>query len=216
MSVTAGMVKAVVVKGGGAGVPKDMKCEEIYACFDPKIAFGSHSAMQGSLSGHQAEHIIPTSVFHDMGRGGTKMAGCEGYSTGKATTWMVRDRQSANQEHKLLTDPMRQFSQANDLKGRNAPLSEWLDEYQKGAENALKNANPKRTVTDTSLDEDSLIKAAAECIRAEAAESFANMNPPVAATTPLRNSWPATNDQRAAAAQAQRQAARGGAGSGAV
>jgi hypothetical protein len=198
MTASAAMVKAMVVKGGGAGMGNNkMTCEEIFACFDPPIEFGSHSKMKGTLDGYQAEHIIPTSVFHDLGRGGAKTEGCKGYSTSSALTFMVRDRQDPGQEHKLLTDTMRKFSQANDAAGRQATLDEWLDEYQNGARNALKNADPKRGITNSDLDEDSLIDAAAECIRARAAESFAEFDPPVKGNTPLRNSFPATNDQKA-------------------
>jgi hypothetical protein len=111
---------------------------------------------------------------------------------------MVGDGQSAGMEHKLLTDAMRQFSQANDLAGRQAPLSEWLDKYEDAAKDALTNGKPPRT-TPEDLDRDSLIDAAAECIRLAAAEAFANMDPPVTPDTPLRNPWPATQAQRAAA-----------------
>ena len=113
---------------------------------------------------------------------------------------MARDGQSADQEHKILTDQMREFSQANDLAGREATLNQWLDEYEEGAKNALKNADPKRKIKNKKLDEDSLIDAAAECIRARAAESFAQMKPPVKGDTKLRNPWAATAEQRAAAA----------------
>jgi hypothetical protein len=201
MTATAGMVKAVVVKAGGAGMTSSMTCEQIFACFDPPIEFGTHSEMVGSLAGHQAEHIVPTSAFHQLGRGGDKMPDCDGYSTSGALTWMVRDGQSAGQEHKLLTDPMREFSQNNDLNKRQAPLSEWLDKYQEGAKDALKNADPKRKVTNKKVDENSLIDAAAECIRARAEEAFAELDPPVKLSTKLRNPWEATIEQRAAAAR---------------
>jgi hypothetical protein len=208
MSASAAMVKAMVVKGGGAVVNGGkMTCEEIFASFDPPIVFGSHKDMQGSLNGYQAEHIVPTSVFHKMGRDGARVPGCEGYSTSSALTFMVRDGQSAGQEHKLLTDPMREFSQANDLAGRQGTLNEWLDKYQDGASNALKNADPKRKIINPDLDEDSLIDAAAECIRARAAEAFASLDPPVNGNTPLRNSWDATAAQEAAAANSNSRAA---------
>lgn len=203
MSVSAAMVKAMVVKGGGAGMGgKKMTCEEIFACFDPPIEFGSHKDMVGSLPGYQAEHIIPTSTFHEMGRSGPRVPGASGYTTPEALTWMVRDGQSAGQEHKLLTDPMREFSQANDLAGRQGTLNEWLDKYEQGTRNALKNAVPKRKITNPDLDEDSLIDAAAECIRARAAEAFAALDPPVKGDTPLRNSWDSTAAQQEAAANA--------------
>ena len=57
-----------------------------------------------------------------------------------------------------------------------------------------------------------LIDAAAECIRLAAAESFADMDPPVTAQTPLRNPWPATGEQRAAAAAASSNPGLGAAG----
>ena len=215
MAQTAAMVQLKVVKAGGAGGIKDMTCAEICAAFDPPIEFGSHSDMKGTRDGYQAEHIIPTSAMHQSGRGGTTMPGCEGYSTPDALTWMANDAQSNPVgEHKILTDHMRQFSQANDLgppPGGQAPLSEWLDKYKDGAKDALTRGQVQRK-TPAGLDRDSLIDAAAECIRLAAAEAFANMDPPVKPETPLRNPWPATNDQRAAAAAAS----AGNAGSGLV
>jgi hypothetical protein len=207
------MVKAMVVKGGGAGMPKQkMTCEEILACFDPPIEFGSHSDMVGSKKGYQAEHIVPTSAFHELGRSGPRVDGCSGYTTPSALTFMARDGQSENQEHKILTDQMREFSQANDLAGKEAPLKDWLDEYEEGAKKALKDAVPKRKIKNKNLDEDSLIDAAAECIRARAAEAFAEMDPPVKPNTKLRNPWAATAEQRAAAAPRRAARAPGGRG----
>lgn len=200
MTTTAAMVKSMVVKGAGAGSLKGMSCAEICAAFDPEIKFGSHSEMVGSKKKHQAEHIVPTSAFHELGRGGDKMPGCKGYSTSGATTWMVRDGQSASQEHKLLTDPMRQFSQSNDLAGKQAPLKDWLKKYEEGARDALENAKPKRKIKRKDLNEKELIAAAAECIRQVAEESFKKMKPPVKPETKLRNPWPATADQQKAAA----------------
>lgn len=210
MAQTAAMVQAKIVKAGGAGGIADMTCADILASFDPPIEFGTHANMVGSMPGYQAEHIVPTSAFHQSGRSGPTMTDCTGYSTPGALTWMVGDGQSAGMEHKLLTDPMRQFSQANDLAGRQAPMSEWLDKYKDGAKNALKNGNPQRK-TPAHLDRDSLIDAAAECITLAAAESFANMNPPVTPSTPLRNPWPATGEQRAAAAASSANTTGGGA-----
>ncbi len=195
---SAAMVQAKVVKSGGAGATEKMTCSDILASFDPPIEFGSHKDMVGSKSGYQAEHIIPTSAMHQLGRSGPTIEGCAGYATRAALTWMVGDGQSAGMEHKLLTDPMRELSQANDLAGRQAPASEWLDTYKEGAKDALKNGKPPRT-TAAGLDPDSLIDAAAECIRLAAAEAFANMDPPVTPDTPLRNPWGATKAQRAEA-----------------
>src|SRR6476619_1497460 len=126
MSKTAAMVQAKVVKGGGAGSPKKLTCAEIFASFAPPIEFGSHEDMVGSKKKYQAEHIIPTSAFHKLGRAGARIARCASYATSKALTWMVGDGQSAGMEHKLLTDPMREFSQTNDLAGEQAPLKDWL------------------------------------------------------------------------------------------
>ena len=208
MAQTAAMVQAKVVKAGGAGGTADMTCAEILASFDPPIEFGKHEDMVGSKPGYQAEHVVPTSAMHQSGRSGPTIPGCSGYSTPGALTWMVGDGQSAGMEHKLLTDPMREFSQANDLANQQAPLSDWLDKYKDGAKDALKKGNPQRK-TPPHLDRDSLIDAAAECIRLAAAEAFANMDPPVKPNTPLRNPWPATNEQRAAA-QAAASATQGG------
>jgi hypothetical protein len=196
MAKTAAMVQAKIVKGGGAGSVADMDCAAILASFDPPIEFGPHSEMVGSMPGYQAEHIVPTSAAHQSGRSGPTMPGCEGYSTSGALTWMVGDGQSAGMEHKLLTDPMREFSQLNDLADRQAPLSEWLDKYKDGAKDALKNGKPPRT-TPEGLDRDALIDAAAECIAEAAAAAFAEMG--VAPETPMRNPWPATQAQQAAA-----------------
>ena len=202
MTASAAMVKAMVVKGGGAGMAENsMTCAEICACFDPPIEFGPHSKMQGSLAGYQAEHIIPTSTFHVKGREGDRIPGCTGYSTPDALTWMVHDEQHAGTEHKRLTDPMRQFSQRTDVANGQATLKDWLDEYREGVKDALKNANPKRGNKRPDLDEDSLIEAAAECIRARAAEAFASMNPPVKEETLLRNAWKATKQQIKEAAE---------------
>ncbi|MDH0868122.1 hypothetical protein [Mitsuaria sp. GD03876] len=201
MGTSAAMVQLKVVKAGGAGSPADMKCSEILACFDPPIEFGSHSQMVGSKTGYQAEHVIPTSAMHDLGRGGTKFPGCEGYSTGGALTFMAGDGQTEGFEHKILTDQMRKFSQQNDLVNRNAPMKEWLQEYKQGAKEALDVGRPPRTINRPDLDRDALIDAAAECITLAAAESFANLDKPIKPETPLRNPWPATQEQIKAAAR---------------
>jgi hypothetical protein len=205
MTITAGMVKVMVVKGGGAGLkPGKMKCDEVFAAFDPAIKFGSHSEMVGSKKGYQAEHIVPTSAMHVKGRGGDLIEGAEGYSTSGALTWMVRDGQKANQEHKLLTDPMREFSQANNLVDEEAPLKDWLKKYEDGVKDALTKAKPKRKIKNKNVSEESLIAAAAECIRDRAAKAFAEMEPPVKPTTKLRNPWAATQEMRDAAAPVTR------------
>ncbi|WP_431052950.1 hypothetical protein [Roseateles sp. L2-2] len=203
MGTSAAMVQLKVVKAGGAGSPADMKCSEILACFDPPIEFGTHSQMQGTKDGYQAEHILPTSAMHDLGRAGDKFAGCEGYSTGGALTFMAGDGQKEGFEHKILTDQMRKFSQANDVKvpPRNAPMKEWLKEYKEGAKAALDKGLPHRTINRTDLDRDSLIEQAAECIVLAAKESFGKLDPPVTEDTPLRNPWKATQEQVQAAAR---------------
>ena len=191
---SASMVQSVVVKGGGKA---SLTCEQIFALFDPPIEFGAHKDMQGTKDGYQAEHIVPTSAFHVKGRGGDLFNdGCKGYSTSDALTWMVSDKQKEGQEHKLLTDPMRKFSQENSLNNQNAPLSKWLDKYEEGARDALKNGKINRTIKDPSLDRDDLIDKAAKCIRARAEKAFKDAGIPL--TTPLRNPWPATNAQREA------------------
>jgi hypothetical protein len=111
---------------------------------------------------------------------------------------MVGDGQSAGAEHKLLTDPMREFSQQNALGGSQASLDEWLEKYEDGAKNALKNSKPPRAIKDKNLDRDQLIDAAAKCIKERAAKSFADMRPPVKPSTKLRNPWKATEAQREA------------------
>ena len=198
MTATAGMVKVMVVKGGGAARPPGhMTCDEICACFDPEIEFGSHSKMVGSMAEHQAEHIVPTSAFHELGRSGDLVDGCKGYTTSGALTWMVGDGQSEGAEHKMLTDPMREFSQSNDLAGKEASLDQWLDKYEEGTKKALSNSKT-RNIKNKKLNKQSLIEAAAKCIRDKAAKSFAEKKPPVKGTTKLRNPWSATQEQRAA------------------
>jgi hypothetical protein len=189
------MVPVMIVKGGGAGLPPGhMTCDQICACFDPEIKLGKHSKMVGSLDGHQAEHIVPTSAFHQLGRGGDLVEGCEGYSTPQALTWMVGDGQSEGAEHKMLTDPMREFSQSNDLANQEATLDQWLDKYEEGTKNALNNSKTRK-INDPKLDKKSLIDAAAKCIRERAKKSFDDMQPPVRGNTPLRNPWSATQEQ---------------------
>lgn len=197
MGTSAAMVQLKVVLAGGGGAISEMSCAQILACFDPPIEFGTHSNMVGTKDGYQAEHILPTSAMHDLGRGGAKFAGCEGYSTGGALTFMAGDGQSEGMEHKILTDAMRKFSQSNDLAGKNAPMSEWLEKYQEGAKDALSKGRPTRAINRPDLDRSSLIEKAAECIALAAAESFAKMDPPVKPETPLRNPWAATKAQRA-------------------
>lgn len=209
------MVKAVVVKGGGAGNVTNLTCSEIFACFDPPIDFGPHGEMQGSLDsresydakageGWQAEHFPPAGTMHQTGRGGAGsvlLSAVQGssYTTGSALTWMVHDGQTGGREHKILTDAMRQFSQENHANhDRRATLKEWLEKYKDGAKDALKNANPKRTNNRPDLDEDSLINAAAECIQARAKEFFDSVG--VNENTQLRNPWKSRQDQRDAVA----------------
>ena len=184
------MVKVVVLKAGGAGRGRSLDCATICAAFTPPIEFGSHSEMVSTLRGYQAEHIVPTSAFHKKGRKGPKMPGCDDYSTPQGLTWMAFDGQTAKKEHKILTDQMRLFSKKNDGAGKQASLKGWLDEYEKGAKNALDKAKPQRKIKDDSHDPDSLRAAAAKCIREHAAEAFRAM--PVAMNTKLRNPWKAS------------------------
>jgi hypothetical protein len=200
---SASMVQSVVVKGGGKA---SLTCEQIFALFDPPIEFGAHKDMQGTKDGYQAEHIVPTSAFHVKGRGGDAFDGCGNYATSDALTWMVSDKQHQGQEHKLLTDPMRKFSQQNDLANKNAPLSKWLDKYEEGARDALKNGQVRRKIKDPTLDRDDLIDKAAKCIRARAEKSFKDAGIPL--STPLRNPWPATNEMREAQSALRGQTSR--------
>jgi hypothetical protein len=222
MSQSAAMVQAKVVKGAGGGADEELTCAQIFACFDPEIKFGSHSAMQGSLDhvekydpktgkGYQAEHVPPAGTMHVSGRGVKGEAVVSGamgssYSTGSATTWMAHDGQTAGREHKILTDHMREFSQLNDAAKKQATLKEWLSRYKDGVKDALKNAVPKRKIKKPpDLDEDSLIDKAAECIEAMAKAYFDEAG--VDENTKLRNPWPARGDQ-IEAAKAAAQAAK--------
>lgn len=179
-----------------------MTCAQICAAFDPPIKFGSHSSMVGSRKGYQAEHIIPTSSFHKKGRKGPRMPGCSGYSTPSAQTWMAHDGQTAKKEHKILTDQMRKFSQNNGATQK--PLSDWLKEYEKGAEKALRDAKPQRKIKDPKHNPDSLRAKAAKCIRNHAADSFAKMRPRVTMATKLRNPWKAPKPKTASTVSARR------------
>ncbi len=198
------MVQAKLVK---AGKTDSMNCAQIFAQFDPPIEMGTHEEMQGTQKGYQAEHILPCSAMHESGRSGPKFGECGDYRTSAALTWMASDGQSAGQEHKLLTDPMREFSQKNALAGRNATRDEWMDEYEKATKKALRNGEKRRKLKDPSLDRDSLIDKAAKCIRILAEQSFDEIG--ITAKTKLRNSWDPTKEQAAAhkAAEAAKQAA---------
>jgi hypothetical protein len=216
------MVQAKVVKGAGGASDQSLDCSQILAMFDPKIEFGSHSEMQGSLNkreaynaksgkGYQAEHAPPAGILHTKGRSGSLVAGARGssYSTGGALTWMAHDGQIARREHKILTDAMRRFSQLNDAPpASRATLKEWLNAYKDGVKDALTNADPKRAIKKPpDVDEASLIAQAAECI-AEAAEAdFAAKGVPL--STQCRNPWKATKEQ-IREAQAAIQAAKSG------
>ena len=52
------------------------------------------------------------------------MPGCEEYSTSERVHVDGRRRPEAGDGTQALTDPMREFSQANDLAGQQAPVSE--------------------------------------------------------------------------------------------
>jgi len=201
MGTSAAMVQLKVVKAGGAGGQTTMKCADILACFDPPIKFGTHARMVGSKKGYQAEHILPAASMHKKGRTGARIAGASGYSTSGALTFMASDGQKKGFEHKILTDRMRKFSQANDAANpkKNPTMKEWLEEYKKGAKEALDKGKPPRKIKRRDLKRSSLIDAAAECIKRAAAEAFSKMRPPVKPSTPLRNPWKATAAQKRAA-----------------
>ncbi len=215
MTASAAMVQLKVVKGGGGGPGAALSCAQILALFDPEITFGAHEKMQGSLSkveaydpklgkGYQAEHFPPAGTLHVSGRSGTLVSGAAGssYSTSSGLTWMAHDGQTAGREHKILTDRMREFSQANDAAGRKATLDQWLGDYKEGVKDALKKADPKRKIKKPpDLDEDALIDQAAECIHAAAKQYFDEAG--VGGGTELRNPWPATAEQHAAQAAQQ-------------
>jgi hypothetical protein len=210
MGTSAAMVQLKVVKAGGAGSPARMKCSDILACFDPPIKFGTHAKMVGTKRGYQAEHVLPAAAMHKKGRKGARIAGASGYSTSGAMTFMAGDGQKRGYEHKILTDQMRKFSQANDaaIPPKNATMKEWLEEYKKGAKEALDVGKPKRKINRPDLDRASLIDKAAECIKRAAAESFSKMRPPVRPSTPMRNPWKATSAQKRAARAAARSRAQ--------
>jgi hypothetical protein len=75
-----------------------------------------------------------------------------------------------------------------------------LDKYKDGAKDALTRGEVQRK-TPADLDRDSLIDAAAECIKQAAKEAFADMGIDETTMKP-RNPWPATDDQKKAAAAA--------------
>ena len=205
MAETQAMVQAKLVK---AAKKDSMNCADIFAQFDPPIKMGTHEEMQGTKKGYQAEHILPCSAMHESGRSGPKFGKCGDYSTSGALTWMASDGQSEGQEHKLLTDPMREFSQENELAGRNATRDEWMDEYEKATKKALKEGKKQRKLKDPTMDRDSLIDKAAKCIRILAEKSFDEVG--ITANTKLRNPWDPTKEQIAEkAAKAAKKAAGG-------
>ncbi|WP_157696209.1 hypothetical protein [Caballeronia temeraria] len=149
--------------------------------------------MQGTKKRYQAEHILPCSAMHESGRSGPKFGDCGDYSTSGALTWMVSDGQSEGQEHKLLTDPMREFSQQNELNGTNATRDEWMKKYEEATKKALKDGKKRREIKDSTLDRDDLIDKAAKCIRLLAEQAFEDAG--ITAKTKLRNPWDPTKEQ---------------------
>lgn len=177
MGTSAASVQLKVVKGGGAGTTVDLDCDAIFKCFDPPVEMGPHEEMDKSVE-RQAEHVPPCSNMHVKGRGGTRIPGCDKYSTSKAMTWMVEDGQRAGAEHQRLTKAMRDFSKT---KG-NKTLKQWMNKYEKAAKDVLKRR--KVSKNGKTLDKNQLASAAAKCIRDKVDESFKGK---VAQTTPLRN-----------------------------
>lgn len=204
MGKSAAMVQAKVVKGGGAGMYDHIDCDTIFKAFDPPIEFGSYkdekfrekwrqtSNAEGNKGNWQAEHVPPCSNFHVSGRHGTNIPGCSNYSTDHALTWMVHDGQTVGEEHRILTEQMRNFSQANEsaVPPKHATLKEWMDEYEKAAKKAL--AESKDRKVDSKYNREALAARAAKCIRDKMDEFFNEKvgDPPaprVAQDTPLRN-----------------------------
>jgi hypothetical protein len=195
---TAAMAQAMVTK---AAKKDKMTCATIFGKFDPPIKMGAYKEMRGSKKGYQAEHVPPCSLLHESGRHGPPFSeDCSGYDTEEAWTWMVSDGQSEDEEHKLLTDPMREFSKENFEEGVNATRDEWMDEYEKATVKALKNSNDPRKITDPSLDPDSLIKKAAKCIRLVIEAYFDSVG--ITEEVEFRNSWPSKAQQAIQAAKA--------------
>ena len=116
-------------------------------------------------------------------------------STGSALTWLVKDGQKKNMEHKILTDRMRSFSQANDaLPGDNqATLQEWLKEYKEGARDALQKRKIAEKKPPPQPDRKALIDKAAECIEEMAKAFFEDAG--VDRNAKLRNPWKARQEQ---------------------
>ena len=192
------MVAAQIVLAGAASTDIDAECAAIKASFDPPIVTGSHSSVaaanKASGSGCQAEHAVPASNFHESGRSGPRIEGASGYNTGDAFCWNAFDNQSAATEHKVLTDAMKQFSES--LGGQNATLEQWMDQYQKKAEECLASESESRSDKaeqrsrlpgKTKEEREALAKKAAACLRIEMERAFAAMDPPVSPSTPLRN-----------------------------
>ncbi len=185
MATSAASVQMKVVKGAGGTPDASLDCSTIFASFTPPIEFGQYddetyrakwrniNNAQGNTGGWQAEHVPPCSNFHVSGRDGATIPGCSNYSTDKALTWMVHDGQTHGEEHRILTEHMADFAKKNKPEGlpeKHATLSEWMDEYEKGAKRALKDS--KDRTPDPTRDHDSLAQAAAECIRAKMDEFF--------------------------------------------
>jgi hypothetical protein len=207
------MVPAVVVKAGGAGVPSEEECNQIYAKFDPPIQTGTYRSVSESrredvreqgddspFRNQQSEHFVPNSNLQTTrGDSSTNIPGADGYSEGGGFCYNVYDDQVQGTEHKWLTDVERDFSNEleNGAPPRNATVDEWLDKMEDSTAQMLDDEELQRRPGEEGRsrirdaenmspeDRKKLAQAAAKCIRNEAQKQFARQG--VALNTPLRN-----------------------------
>jgi hypothetical protein len=205
------MSPAQVVLSGGAGLSAATQsaCDNVLAQFDPPIIVGTYDSVSKARqkanstdpnSPHksgQSEHGVANSAFQsDRGNNASNIPGASGYSEGGAFAFSVFDGQSAGTEHKWLTDAAKDFHERMAAKGKNATLSEHLDESQKNWEKSLdenltrkKGEKPRSRIKDaekkSKQERKDLAKAAAKCLRMMAEAEFKKQK--ISLTAKLRN-----------------------------
>lgn len=140
------------------------------------IVIGPYNKLKGK-PGYQREHFIPNSCFMAQpGRTGQTVPGAEGYSVGKAITYLVYDNQSAGTEHKYLTDRERDFaSKMEQSPEQFATIDQWLDEMENATVESFMKPGDDLSGCDIATKRPlsaSEAKLVAKCIRQEYQDSL--------------------------------------------
>jgi hypothetical protein len=197
------MTPAQIVLAGGAGVDFAAKCAKVYAEFDPPIVTGSYSAVSrarqeanaearnaGTKSGfenQQSEHMCPNcNLQSSRGDSSTNIGGASGYTEGGGFTYNVYDDQSQGTEHRWLTDAECHFADTIAARDKPASIGEWIDHMGDQAAEMLdsddlvrdtggeKRTRIKDAKNKTPEERKKLAQDAAECLKMEAKQQFAN------------------------------------------